>query len=126
LGDDISLTPPSAGKSCARVENPAAAKLLPELTRLRVEIAGEGEATLALWETALKRTEFHPAATNLAYYLALRRRDISRLQEKLSQLGLSSLGRSEARVLPAMDAIIASLAALAGEASLAHPPCQRA
>ena len=70
--------------------------------RLRDEIAREGAATLRLWTPVLRRRAFTPAATNLACYLALRRRDIRRLQEGLSALGLSSLGRSEAGVLAAL------------------------
>lgn len=84
------------------------------LARLRADIESEGAETMALWASALKRPAFHPSAANLACYLALRRRDFSGLQEGLSRLGLSSLGRSESRVLPALDAIVATLATLAG------------
>jgi pyruvate kinase len=96
-------------------------KLLAELSQLRADIAAEAKETVALWKPALKRQQFDSGAANLACYLALRRRDVSRLQERLSHLGLSSLGRSEARVLPAIDAILASLSALAGEPGRSYP-----
>ncbi|TRL34537.1 pyruvate kinase [Rhizobium straminoryzae] len=51
---------------------------------------------------------------NLADYLTLRRRDIRPLQRRLMRLGFSSLGRLESRVLPTLDATLASLAAAAG------------
>ena len=89
-------------------------RLHASLTRLRAEISAEADATMALWSPALKRPAFQSAAANLACYLALRRRDISATQEGLSRLGLSSLGRSESRVLPALDAVLATLAALTG------------
>lgn len=97
------------------------ARLLAEVTRLRDDVAAEGKATVKLWGAALERDEFRGSAVNLAHYLALRRRDISGLQEELSQLGLSSLGRSEARVLPALDAIRASLSVMAGAQPVKWP-----
>ncbi len=45
-------------------------------------------------------------ARNLLHYLALRRRDIRPLQEKLAMLGLSSLGRCESRVLANLNAVM--------------------
>ncbi|MBL8908610.1 MAG: pyruvate kinase [Rhizobiales bacterium] len=97
------------------------ARLLAEFTRLRDEIAAEGKATMKLWHAALTRDAFRGSALNLAHYLALRRRDISGLQEQLSLLGLSSLGRSEARVLPALDAVRASLSVMAGVPAVKWP-----
>jgi pyruvate kinase len=103
------------------MKNDLAGKLFHELAQLRRDIAGEAKQTMALWKPALKRPEFRSSASNLASYLAMRRRDVSRLQQKLSLLGLSSLGRSEARVLPAIDAVLASLARLAGEPGRPYP-----
>ncbi|HEY5155879.1 MAG TPA: pyruvate kinase [Acidimicrobiales bacterium] len=48
-------------------------------------------------------------AANLAAYLALRGHDVREVQAALADLGLSSLGRCEAHVLPTLDAIIAML-----------------
>jgi len=80
---------------------PAVARtLFADLSRLRAEVADDGAATLALWARALRRPAFEPAAANLAHYLALRRRDVRRLQDRLSRLGLSSLGESESQCCP--------------------------
>jgi len=54
------------------------------------------------------------SARNLAHYLALRRRDLRPMQERLARLGLSSLGRCEAHALSSIDAVIHLLARLLG------------
>lgn len=46
------------------------------------------------------------SAANLVHYLALRRRDMRPLQEKLATVGLSSMGRAESHVLSNLHAII--------------------
>lgn len=56
--------------------------------------------------------DLRASANNLIHYLALRRHDLRGLQPRLSALGLSSLGRSEARVLASVDAVRAALQAL--------------
>jgi pyruvate kinase len=97
-------------------------RLLAELVALREAVAAEGQATGASWRLHVRRREFLPSAENLAAYVALRRRDLRGLQERLMPLGLSSLGRSEARVMPNLDAVIATLARLAGaDAQPDHP-----
>jgi pyruvate kinase len=48
---------------------------------------------------------FRKSAQNLLHYLSLRRHDIRQLQENLSQLGLSSLGRAEGHVLASLQAV---------------------
>lgn len=90
------------------------AALFDALLRLRAEVLRDGAATLALWAAHLQRADFRPSAANLAEYLALRRHDLGTLQEELAFWGLSSLGRSESRVRANLDAVAASLAALAG------------
>ena len=85
-----------------------------QLVALRTAVAEEGDALYARWRPALRRRGFRPAARNLGHYLALRRRDIRKLQTALSSLGLSSLGGSEARILPTLDAVIASLQRISG------------
>jgi pyruvate kinase len=95
--------------------------LLAELRRLREEVVADGAEILRLWGPDVAASEFAPAAENLAHYLALRRRDLSALQARLAALGLSSLGRSEAKVLAALDAIIATLRRLCGEADAPYP-----
>jgi pyruvate kinase len=82
---------------------------------------------LAESETALepRLDRIHPtylkSARNLAHYIALRHRDIRPLQEELAQLGLSSLGRSEAHVMATFDAVLAAVHGLAGR-SWQHLP----
>jgi pyruvate kinase len=88
-------------------------ELLGELVDLRNEVVGEGGRLLEAWRPALVRRAFLPSAVNLAHYIVLRRRDLRELQEALMPLGLSSLGRCEARVLPNLDSVIASLALVA-------------
>ena len=52
---------------------------------------------------------YQASAVNLLHYLALRRRDLRSLQEKLAKLGLSSLGRAESHVLATVEALLAVL-----------------
>jgi pyruvate kinase len=96
--------------------------LLAELVELRQQVVAEGDELMARWRPALERRAFLPSAVNLARYIALRRRDLRGLQEALMPLGLSSLGRCEARVLANLDAVIASLAAVVGKQL--SPPIQ--
>ncbi|MFT2007532.1 pyruvate kinase [Pontibacter sp. 13R65] len=48
---------------------------------------------------------FRKSARNLLHYLALRQHDIRELQEKLAEIGLSSLGRAEGHVLASLQAV---------------------
>lgn len=59
----------------------------------------------------------HESARNLVHYLAVRRRDIRSLQNDLSHLGLSSLGRMEAHVGATLEAVSGALEALSGRSS---------
>ena len=97
--------------------------LLVEVGALRREVAAEGQRLARQWRPRVSRESFAPSALNFAHYLVLRRHDLRRLQRNLMSLGLSSLGRLEGRVRPTLDAVIAALAAVAGEASgkLRHP-----
>jgi pyruvate kinase len=89
--------------------------LLNTLRDLRQEIVDEGNATVARWQPSIHRRDFRISAHNLAYYLALRKSDLRPLQAALMPWGLSSLGRIEARVLPNLDAVIATLGTICGE-----------
>jgi pyruvate kinase len=89
-------------------------ELLEALGGLRGAVATEAEAILAGWQPWVERPEFAESAGNLACYLALRHRDLRRVQDELMVLGLSSLGRLEGRVMANLDAVLASLAAVAG------------
>jgi len=57
----------------------------------------------------------HRSAQNLLDYLALRKHDLRDLQQRLSSLGLSSLGRTESSTLAGLDAVIALVELMAGE-----------
>ncbi len=58
------------------------------------------------------------SAVNLVHYLALRRHDLRRLQMELSELGLSSLGRCEARVQHSLEQVRARLGEMCGVARI--------
>lgn len=55
------------------------------------------------------------SAINLVHYLAVRSQDLRPLQDKLSDVGLSSLGRMEAGVLGHLERVLTALKALADE-----------
>ena len=55
-----------------------------------------------------------PSAVNLVHYLAMRRRDLRPLQQRLAGLGVSSLGRAETHVLANVDKVLGILHRLAG------------
>ncbi|WP_377296535.1 pyruvate kinase [Rhizobium sp. SGZ-381] len=96
--------------------------LFDELVELRTAIA-ESAVPLAdaLFSKAPVSDRDCKRLANLSHYLTLRRRDIRPLQRLLMRLGFSSLGRLEGRVLPTLDAVLASLAAATGAA----PPFPR-
>ena len=60
--------------------------------------------------------QIHPenqsGAMNLLHYLALRRHDVRELQDQLTELGLSSLGRTESSVLSSVRAVMTILSSL--------------
>ncbi len=86
--------------------------LLKLMQELRESVYQQGEEIFSQWEPLIKRRSFLKSAQNLAYYLALRSHDLRPLQAALIPWGLSSLGRIEARVLPNLDAAIATLSAI--------------
>ena len=93
-----------------------------EVMALGRDVRSEAEAIVAGWPAVSDTRGFAASGTNLAHYLALRRRDLRSLQRRLMTVGLSSLGRLESRVLPGLDAVAASLAALAHQPPLDYPP----
>ena len=56
------------------------------------------------------------SARNLLHYLALRRRDVRRMQQSLAALGLSSLGRAEPHARHNLDSVLGVLHRLNGSA----------
>ena len=59
----------------------------------------------------LKRIDptWRASARNLVHYLSVRQRDLRGVQRDLAHLGLSSLGRMEAHVLPTLNAVLIAL-----------------
>jgi pyruvate kinase len=81
--------------------------LLREMESIRTDIVAE---TLhAQHRINEVHANYRASARNLLHYLALRRRDLRPLQQRLAMLGLSSLGRAEAHVLATVDAVLALL-----------------
>lgn len=91
--------------------------VLSQLMELRTQVKSDGDALFNKWKGKIKREGFAVSAKNLAEYLALRKNDLRELQWQLIPLGLSSLGRLEARVMPTLDSVVASCARIAGEDS---------
>lgn len=86
-------------------------QLRDDIAALRDAVARDGVVRLNEWGVASAAE----GTSNLAHYLALRSHDLSTLQLRLANYGLSSLGRSEADVLMALDALLATLRRLCGE-----------
>ena len=90
----------------------------PCLDALEAEVRALRDALLAAEHAQREVIETaHPmhrrSAANLVHYVELRNHDIRHLQTQLTALGLSSLGRCEADVLPAVEAVLLLLARLA-------------
>lgn len=83
--------------------------LYQDLLRLREDVLTTGNALFQKWKPHITRHTFMYSAWNLAFYLALRCQDLRMIQRNLLPLGLSSLGRSEARAIDNLDAVMASL-----------------
>jgi len=99
--------------------------LLAATQRLRQDVAQESDELYEQWRPYIQRRSFLLSGQNLAAYLSLRQRDLRPLQTALMPWGLSSLGRSESRVLATLDAVIATLAAIVQEDKAhlpKHPP----
>lgn len=94
------------------------------LFQLRQTVLHEGLALFRVWQPDIERPAFCFSALNLAFYLAIRSHDLQALQEQLLPLGLSSLGRSEARTIYNLDAVMASLGRIChkrGKALIPYP-----
>ncbi len=98
--------------SASRKRKREIAALCTELDSLYGDIQSVAAASRGLTEGV--PPHYRDSARNLIHYLALRRHDLRELQPKLSALGLSSLGRSEADVLASVAAVRTALQALAG------------
>ena len=88
------------------VYNDTLKQLLIDVVDLREKIVSNANHRLKKYQSFYRATIFSKSALNLAHYLALRQFDLRHLQDRLAQVGLSSLGRSEASVLSTLDAVI--------------------
>jgi hypothetical protein len=91
------------------------ADLAREVQALRTSIHQEQRRLLKEWDPYLQNRHFLPGAANLAAYICLRRRDMRDLQSRLGAFGLSSLGRSEGRVLATLDSVYQALKVMLGK-----------
>ncbi|MCJ7816183.1 MAG: hypothetical protein MUP31_09060, partial [Xanthomonadales bacterium] len=87
--------------------------LVQQLDSLRSEMLAQPEISAEL--LAGLPAEAQLSALNMLHYLVLRSRDLRTQQEQLVRLGLSSLGRLEAHVLPTVEAVLHNLHYLLGE-----------
>lgn len=115
---------PPRSTSRSRTPDQSVATLLDKLRAL------QGALEQAAAEPRLDRQALNPAyrasARNLLAYLALRDGDLQGLQLQLSALGLSSLGRSEAVVLPTVATLINTLERLLGGSPATRPTTRAA
>jgi pyruvate kinase len=81
-------------------------QLLDDIRLIRDKVTSNADQRLLPFAKFYRAGVFTKSATNLAQYLALRQFDLRHLQTRLSQAGLSSLGRAEASVLSTLDALI--------------------
>lgn len=94
------------------------ASLIDELWALRASML-DYESRLAPWLQDVDPSHA-PSACNLAHYLAMRRFDMRRLQERLAWVGVSSLGRAETHVLANLDKVLGILHRLLGRRWTPH------
>jgi len=93
--------------------------LLKEVQELRQDVEKRGAELRSEWGVPTDRAASR--TLNLSHYIALRNHDLTDLQYRLAARGLSSLGRSEAKVMPALDALVVTLRRLNGDASASYP-----
>ncbi|MFO1432016.1 MAG: pyruvate kinase [Candidatus Competibacteraceae bacterium] len=80
--------------------------LLSDVLSLRDEVVNSAAQELEHYKLYYADGRFNPSALNLAHYLALRRRDLRPLQDRLADVGLSSFGHGEANVLANLNRVI--------------------
>jgi pyruvate kinase len=80
--------------------------LLDDVLQLRQYVVCSAAQELERYQPYYPNGQFSPSALNLAHYLALRRRDLRPLQDRLADVGLSSFGHGEANVLANLNRVI--------------------
>lgn len=99
---------------------------LPEIRRCLIDLRDE---MLKLEQQEADRLqgiapEHRLSARNLVHYVAMRRRDLRGLQSRLTDLGMSSIGRSEAYALSSVERLLDLANHILGERIAAGtPPC---
>ncbi len=97
-----------------RTESASLESLLEEVIELRTVAVQRAAARLEQFESCFPEARYTPSAANLAHYLAVRQHELRTLQDRLAQVGLSSLGRGEAHILANLDSVIDILSRLTG------------
>lgn len=95
--------------------------LLDDVIQLRQDVVQSAAQELERYRPYYPDSQFSVSAMNLAHYLALRRRDLRPLQDRLVEAGLSSLGHGEAYVLTNLDRVINLLERAVSKSNTAHP-----
>ncbi len=90
------------------------ADLLQEVVELREQVVRDAELRLSRFTSLYPRGRPSTSAENLAQYLSLRAHDLRTLQCRLTQFGLSSLGRGEPHILVNLDRVINMLCRAVG------------
>ena len=88
-----------------------------QVDQLYREVHKASQENYQNWQSSIDRENFKSSAQNLLAYLALRKHDLRTLQNNLSELGVSSLGRLEAKVLPTLAASANLLGKIIGKES---------
>ena len=91
------------------------AAVITEVLELRAALVAAEAARAA--DIAATHPRHRRSAANLIHYVELRQHDVRELQQRLAELGLSSLGRSEPHVLATVEAVLHVLFGLLGEAA---------
>lgn len=89
--------------------------LLDDVRQLRQYVMESAAQELARYQSYYPDGQFSASAVNLAHYLALRRQDLRPLQDRLAEVGLSSLSHGEASVLTNLNRVINTLARSVGD-----------
>ena len=84
------------------------------LQELRATVVAGQTELLRAWRPHFSHRKISVDMANLAAYIGFRRQDLRELQDRLGELGLSSLGRCEGHVLSTLDAVLLNLEALSG------------
>jgi pyruvate kinase len=104
------------GKKAGHAMDVAYRATLKELEALRHDLLELEKKSAELLQRVNVR--HRDSAINLVHYLGLRRKDIRPLQQRLSELGLSSLGRTESHVLASLKETL-----IKSENCVCYSPC---